>query len=362
MRHRRLVGSAAFALALLLMAGIGMGAGVLGALVLDAPAFAQRALDNPPNALGTKSQSDEWRSVREGVQGSVSIPNKQAGVLIQSEGENFRAARNGWLSTYGAWVLFGVIAVLALFFALRGRIKLQSGWSGRVVERFSSLERLTHWMTAAAFVVLGLTGLNMLYGRYLLRPLIGASAFAWLTGAGKVAHDYLAFAFMLGIVMMFVLWVRQNLPNRHDWRWLLSAGGFFSRHGHPLAEKFNAGQKMLFWLVILGGVSISLSGLALLFPFKLGWFSGTFAVLNIFGLGLPTDLTPLQETQLSLLWHGMMGLLMIALIIGHIYIGTIGMEGAFDAMGTGKVDANWAEQHHPLWMAESRQRPAGSDD
>jgi formate dehydrogenase subunit gamma len=362
MRRRRLTSLAAFALALLLMAGIGIGSGVLGALVFHAPAFGQRALDNPPNALGTKSQSDEWRSVRQGVQGSVSIPNKQAGVLIQSEGENFRAARNGWLSTYGAWVLFGSIAVLALFFALRGRIKLESGWSGRLVERFTSLERLTHWMTAVSFIVLGLTGLNMLYGRYVLKPLIGAGAFAWLTGAGKVAHNYLAFAFMLGIVLMFALWVRENIPNRYDWQWLARAGGFFSKHGHAPAKKFNAGQKLLFWLVILGGVSISLSGLTLLFPFKLGWFSGTFAVLNIFGLGLPTDLTPLQETQLALLWHGMVGLLMVALIIGHIYIGTIGMEGAFDAMGTGKVDANWAKEHHPLWVAEPRQRPAGSDD
>jgi formate dehydrogenase subunit gamma len=362
MQHRRLAGLGAFALALMVMAGIGVGSGVVGALMFHAPAFAQRALDNPPNTLGTKSQSDEWRSVRQGVQGNVSIPNKQAGVLIQSEGEAFRVARNGPLSTYGAWVLLGVIAVLALFFALRGRIKLQSGWSGMLVERFGSLERFTHWLTATSFVILGLSGLNMLYGRYVLKPVIGAEAFSWLTRVGKVGHNYLAFAFMLGVVLMFVLWVRENIPNRYDWQWLMHAGGFFSKHGHPPAKKFNAGQKMVFWLVILGGVSISLSGLALLFPFKFSFFSGTFAFLDVFGFGLPTDLTPLQETQLSQLWHAIVGLLMIALIIGHIYIGTIGMEGAFDAMGTGKVDANWAKEHHQLWAAELAQRPAGSDD
>jgi formate dehydrogenase subunit gamma len=362
MRHRPLASLGTFALALALMTAIALGSALVGALLLDHPAAAQRAVDTPPNTLGTKSTSDEWRSVRQGIQGSVSIPNKQAGVLVQSEGETFRAARNGPLSTYGAGVLFGVIGLLALFFALRGRIRLESGWSGRLVERFNSLERFTHWLTATSFVVLALSGLNMLYGRYLLRPVLGADAFAFLTRIGKASHNYIAFAFMVGILLMFVLWVRENLPNRHDLRWLLRAGGFFSKHDHPPAKKFNAGQKLVFWLVILGGVSISLSGVALLFPFAFHWFSGTFAFLNLFGLGLPTDLTPLQETQLSLVWHASVSLLMIALIIGHIYIGTLGMEGAFDAMGTGKVDANWAAEHHNLWAAEQSPRPAGSDD
>src|SRR5713226_4322690 len=365
MRHGRILaaGWSAFALALFLMLALAIGSGIVGTLSFDAPALAQRALDPPADTLGTGGKSDDLRQIRQGVQGNVSIPNKQAGVLIQSEGENFRAARNGPLSTFGAWVLFGIIAVLALFFALRGRIKLQSGWSGLVVERFTDIERFTHWLTAVSFIVLALSGLNMLYGRYVLRPIIGATAFSWLTWIGKLAHNYLAFAFMIGIVLMFVLWLRENIPNRYDWQWIKRAGGFFSKHDHPPAKKFNAGQKLVFWLVILGGASASLSGLALLFPFTLAWFSHTFAFLNIFGLGLPTDLTPLQDTQLSQIWHAIIGLLMIALIIGHIYIGTIGMEGAFDAMGTGKVDRNWAEEHHQLWVAEMEQRsPARGDD
>jgi formate dehydrogenase subunit gamma len=364
MRHRQAfrAGTGAFALALCLMLVLALASGAVGTLFFDAPAVAQRALDQPSDALGQGSKSDEWRQIRQGVQGNVSIPNKQAGVLIQSEGETWRAARNGPLSTFGAWALFGIIAVLALFFALRGRIKVQSGWSGLLVERFTSIERFTHWMTAVSFIILGLTGLNMLYGRYVLRPIIGATAFSWLTLIGKVAHHYLAFAFMLGLILMFVLWVRENIPNRYDLQWLKQGGGFFSKQAHPPAKKFNAGQKIIFWLVILGGVSASVSGLALLFPFKFSLFSSTFAVVDVLGLGLPTDLTPLQETQLAQVWHAVVGLLLIALIIAHIYIGTIGMEGAFDAMGTGKVDRNWAEEHHQLWVAEMQQHPTGSDD
>ena len=75
--------------------------------------------------------------------------------------------------------------------------------------------------------------------------------------------------------------------------------------------------------------------------------------MNIFGFGLPTDLTLLQETQLSVLWHGVVALIMITIIIGHIYIGTpVGMEGAIGAVGSGQVDVNWAREHHSLWAAE----------
>jgi formate dehydrogenase subunit gamma len=365
MRNRRCggLGFGAFLLALALTLGVGVGSGLLGTLATKHAAFAQRALDQPPNALGDMSKSDEWRKVRQGLRGDVSIPNKQAGVLIQSDGENFRNLRNGPLSTYGSWLLLGVIAAIALFFAVRGRIRIERGRSGVTIERFNGIERFTHWMTATSFVILALSGLNMLYGRYVLKPLIGADAFAGLTQFGKFLHNYLAFAFMLGILIMLVLWVRDNLPDRHDAHWLIRAGGFFSRHSHPSARKFNAGQKLLFWLVILGGISASLSGVALLFPFEFAYFSKTFAVLNLVGAGLPTDLTPLQETQLSQVWHAIIGLLLIAVIIGHIYIGTLGMEGAFDAMGTGRVDANWAREHHDLWVAEMERRaPAGEDD
>lgn len=325
------------------------------------PAFAQKAVDQPPNARGKASASDEWRAIKGGIQGDVSLPNKQAGVLIQP-GQTFREWRNGPLYRYGLWTIGGMIVVLAIFFAVRGRIRLESGWSGRLVERFTGLERFTHWLTATAFIVLGLTGLNMLYGRYVLLPLMGHSGFSWLTRVGKVSHDYAAFAFMLGIVLMFVLWVGQNLPRRVDWEWLKAGGGMFRRGSHPPAEKFNAGQKILFWLVILFGISVSLSGLALLFPFTFSWFSGTFAFLNLFGLHLPTDLAPLQETQLSQLWHAAVALLFVAVIVAHIYIGTLGMEGAFEAMGSGKVDANWAREHHRLWAARDDQEHTQAAD
>ena len=149
-----------------------------------------------------------------------------------------------------------------------------------------------------------------------------------------------------------------NIPTHHDLVWLLKGGGMFMKGVHPPSKKFNAGQKILFWLVILSGVSLSLSGLALMFPFEFpAMFAGTFAVVNDwFGTTLPTVLTPIQEQQYAQLWHAIVGIVMTAVILGHIYIGTIGMEGAFDAMGEGDVDYNWAREHHGLWVRDLEEK------
>jgi formate dehydrogenase subunit gamma len=310
----------------------------------------------PGGHLGIVSDADIWKEVRGGLQGQVSIPNKQSGVLIQSEGDNWRAWRNGPLTVFGAWGLLGILGIVALFFAVRGRIRIDSGTSGRTVERFNMVERVTHWVTASSFIILALTGLNLLYGRHVLLPVLGPDAFALLATGGKYAHNFLSFAFMLGVVMMFVLWVRHNIPDGVDLKWLAKGGGLLIKGVHPPAKKFNAGQKFIFWCVIIGGLSLSLSGLSLLFPFQLPMFAPTFEVLNAVGFDLPTDLTMLEEMQLSQLWHAAIGLVLIVIVFGHIYIGSLGMQGAFDAMGSGQVDENWAREHHSIWMAELKKK------
>jgi len=357
-----------------------LGATVLVAAVLyggeiavpDSPSLVTKAVAQdvrPPEGAGLSvvvipqpSDSDSWRELRRGRDLFVTIQGPNAGVAIQSEGEDWRSIRNGPLSLYGGWLLFAIILLLAVFFVLRGRIPIDAGPSGKTIERFNEIERFAHWLTATTFVVLALTGLNILYGRYFLKPLLGADLFSTLTLAGKYAHNFLAFGFMLGVVLIFVLWVRQNLPNKYDFIWIIKGGGMFWKGVHPPAKKFNAGQKIVFWVVVLGGVSISVSGIALMFPFQFALVSDTNAFVNILGFDMPTDLNLMQEMQLMQLWHAIVGLLLIVVIIGHIYIGTLGMEGAFDAMGTGHVDENWAREHHSLWVAEMKGEPAPGAD
>jgi len=317
-------------------------------------AEAQTGGEVPGGARGNLSDSEMWRAVRGGIKGQVSIPNKDAGQLVQSDGDVFRAVKNGPLSQFGGIFLLVSLIGIAAFYLIRGRIKIEHGPDpqGRTIERFNALERAVHWLTASSFILLALTGLNVLYGRYVLKPIIGADAFGVITYWGKLLHNYIAFAFILGIVMMFLLWVRHNIPSMHDVRWLLKGGGLFAKGVHPEAPRFNAGQKIVFWLVILGGASLTLSGLALMFPGHITPWAGTFAILNVFGAGLPTELSNLQEIQLSVLWHSLVALVMIGIVIGHIYIGSLGMEGAIDAVGSGQVDLNWAKEHHSLWVAE----------
>lgn len=325
---------------------------VMGSMAVSDVA-AQEQGQVPGSTLGGQSDADLWRAVRKGDAGRVAGANPQAGVMIQSEGDLWRSIRNGPLSTYGIWALLGMIAFLALFFLLRGPIKIDAGPSGRLIKRFSWMERSVHWLTASTFVVLALTGLNLLYGRYVLIPLLGPDIFAWLTIGGKYAHNYLSFGFMIGLALMFVFWVLHNIPNHHDLVWLFKGGGMLMKGVHPPAKKFNAGQKILFWLVILGGLSLSLSGIALLFPFQFTMVADSFALINSwFGTELPVALTLIQEQQYVQLWHAIVGIFMSMVIIGHIYIGSVGMEGAFDAMGTGEVDLNWAREHHNLWVED----------
>jgi len=343
------------ALALALMVAYGGAAALTGSPVLTVTQVeAQTGGQIPGSSRGGDSTSMMWGQIRAGLCGNVSIPDAKAGCMINSDGDFWRAAKNGPLSQFGGIFLLVSVIAIAAFFLVRGKIRIEHGPDpqGRTIERFNALERATHWLTASSFIVLGLTGLNVTYGRYVLKPILGADAFGALTYYGKLAHNYIAFAFILGLVMMFLLWVRYNIPGWRDVKWLLVGGGLFSKGVHPEAPRFNAGQKIVFWLVILGGASLTLSGLALMFPGDIQPWAGTFAILNKLGASLPTTLSVLQETQLSVLWHSLVGLVMIGAIIGHIYIGSLGMEGAIDAVASGQVDLNWAKEHHSLWVEE----------
>ena len=329
-----------------------------------APAAAQSGGQVPGNWSGNTSDAEFWRAIKKGVKGTVSIPDKKAGQLVQMEGDEFRAFRNGKMSSRGGDLLVIVVIILIVFYMFRGRIRIEAGpdAAGRTIERFNALERFTHWLTASSFVVLALTGLNVLYGKLFLPALIGKSGFATLTLWGKMAHNYIAWAFIIGIIMMFVLWVKDNIPGKTDIQWLAVGGGLFKEGLHPPAKRFNAGQKFIFWSVVLGGASLSASGIALLFPFEVQIFADSFKILNAFGTDFPTVLSPLQETQYALMWHGVVALVMIAIIIGHIYIGSLGMEGAIDAVGDGHVDRNWAKEHHGMWVEEiENEAPAAAE-
>ena len=274
------------------------------------------------------------KGLKEGdrISGRISIPDPMASSLIQPAGRDWRDYHRSTLPVIGGVAIIGVLSLLAIFFAVRGRVRVERGFAGIKILRFASFERFTHWLTASCFLILALSGLNISFGRVLI-PLFGPETFSTLTAWGKLAHNYLAFPFMLGIVIMFLIWIKDNIPGKLDLAWIKKGGGMLKNGQHPPAKRFNAGQKGIFWIVMIGGVLMSLSGGSMLFPY------------------LSANVTAMQ---LSTIIHAVIAMGFIAAMIAHIYIGTIGMEGAFDAMGTGEVDLNWAKEHHSLWVAEEQ--------
>ena len=315
---------------------------------------------------GSASDSEIYRALRFGsADVTTSSGGPAAGVLIQDGGMWWYKFREGPLATYGAYLLGATLALLLLFYLLRGKIRIDGEKTGRTILRFSSFERFGHWLFAGSFMVLGLTGLITLFGRSVLIPLFGHEFLSTTALASKWVHNNIAWAFMLGLVIIIVNWVAHNIPNRHDLKWLAVGGGLFSKNVHPPARKFNAGQKMIFWGCVVLGLSISASGLSLLFPFELPMFGKTFALLNswgisdLLGLGvLPETMSPQQEMQFSQLWHSIVAFLFMAMIMAHIYLGSVGMEGAFDAMGSGEVEEQWAREHHGMWVEEVKAKEA----
>ncbi len=274
-------------------------------------------------------RADLWRMVREGVAGYTAVKGREAGELIQASGEAWRQLRNGPLFTGGAIVLGGTLALLALFYLLRGQVKLEKPRTGIKVRRWNLGERMLHWFVAVLFIILTVTGLTLLYGKAVLLPWLGKAQFAYWAQLAKWLHNISGPLFIAGLVPMILIWFKDNLWRPGiDWAWFKALGGLIGR-AHPPAGRMNAGEKGWFWLLMIMGGLLSLTGLLLDLP--------------LFGLGR-------ESMQMIHLIHGVSAFLVIAGALGHIYIGTIGTEGALEGMIHGEVDLSWARQHHDLWL------------
>jgi len=285
-----------------------------------------------------------WRQVSSGVTGYSSLPRSQApeaGNLIQgfvqypgsrwtNAGEAWRQVRNQWIIPYGGSMLLIVLGAIALFYIGKGKLGHADGEGPRQIERFTPFERSAHWTNAIAFVVLAISGVVMAFGKFFLLPLIGASLFGWLTFVLKNAHNFAGPLFAVSLAVVFLTFLKDNLPRKGDGKWLAKGGGMLSGKEVP-SHRFNAGEKLVFWggVMLLGAIVVG-SGLVL-------------------DKVLPGLLYERATMQISHMLHAVAAVLMMAMFLGHIYIGTIGMKGAYKAMRTGYVDEAWAKEHHEDW-------------
>ena len=313
-------------------------------MIAATPAPAQQfGPDGAPNPTASVESEQKLLQQSPRIEGQIAQPNERERVLMQPAGRQWDYFHEVLLHWLGAIVILGMIAVLAAAYLIMGRLRISKGRSGQKVRRFSAFERFSHWLTAISFVVLGLTGLNITFGKIVLLPLVGPDTFSDVAQAAKYVHNLTSFSFVAGLALIAVIFFKDNFPAKVDLDWLRQGGGFI-RNKHASADRFNLGEKLVFWLSLVTGVAVSASGFLLLFPF--------------YGTDIP-------QMQLAQVAHAVVAILFIALILAHIYIGTLGMEGAFEAMATGEVDLNWAKEHHDLWLArqlkeDHRDGPAAS--
>lgn len=299
-------------------------------LVWSGPLTAPVSAAEPSEASEPVPGAELWRAIRQGGSGFTNSPDPEHGNLINTGGETWRQTRNGPVSDFGKWILAVVVLAIALVFAIRGRIKVEKGFSGKTIERWTSADRIIHWYVAVLFVVLGLTGLSFLYGKAILIPVMGAEGFAVWAALAKTLHNYGGPLFIVGLVLMIAKWLRHNGFSKTDVVWLAKGGGILTK-AHPSAGYLNAGEKLWFWLVVIAGIGVSVTGLILDFP-NFGQTRDTMQQANIL--------------------HSIFALVIFSVFLGHVYIATLGTEGALEGMISGQVDVEWAKQHHDLWYEE----------
>jgi formate dehydrogenase subunit gamma len=303
------------------------------------------------NAVQPGNNAPMWRGVQRGMEGYSSLPKDQApeaGVLIQPQvqypgtrmttaGEAWRQARNNWIIPYGGALILIAALAFAIFYFTRGPLGHNPavGGGGRRIERFTPFERAAHWANAIAFVVLAISGIVMAFGRFFLLPVIGGTLFGYFTYILKTLHNFFGPLFVVSLIIVIFTFIKDELPRRGDLTWLVKLGGVFSKSGaEPPTHRFNAGEKVVFWIsVVVLGLVLVASGLVLdkLVP-NLVYERGTMQVAHMV--------------------HAVAAMFMIAVTGFHIYLGTIGMRGAYRAMRDGYVDEAWAREHHGYWAED----------
>jgi len=316
------------ALLLMLLAGILCVPPLARSADSSAQEQAQRQVTQPLN------NAPMWREVRKGENSNdttTQVRGIETNVLVQPAGETWRRIRNGPIALYGGILLLVVPLLILGFYSWRGPIKLHEKPTGRLIERFNDWERIVHWATAISFVILAVSGIIILFGKHVILPVFGYTLFSWFAIIGKNLHNFVGPLFIFCTLMMFVAYVRDNLWRAYDFKWFAKLGGMLGGNEVP-SGRFNAGEKAWFWFgVTVLGIVVSTTGLVLDFPN----FEQARAVM--------------QQANVI---HASAAVLFIAISLGHIYLGTIGMKGTYDSMRHGYVDETWAKEHHLIWYEE----------
>ncbi|UJB64862.1 formate dehydrogenase subunit gamma [Acidovorax sp. YS12] len=194
----------------------------------------------------------------------------------------------------------------------------------RDLQRYSAGERANHWVVGICFILLALSGLAFFHPAFFpLTQLFGGGPWT------RILHPYIGVVMMLFFIMMFFRFWRLNVMEQRDVEWLKNVNKMIDGNDHDMPEqgKYNGGQKVLFWGLVLGMLALTASGIAM-------WRAW---------LNLPVDMVRIASVV-----HAVAAVWMIGLIIMHVYA-AIWTRGTIRAMLYGTVTRAWAKQHHRGW-------------
>ncbi|WP_425557030.1 formate dehydrogenase subunit gamma [Ferrimonas gelatinilytica] len=284
----------------------------------------------------TEGLNPLWLQVKNGETGTTQSNGSFHASLINTYDPGLIQARPSWIAPALALALFGMILVFAVFSLVNGAAKLEKGFSGVEVLRWPKVDIVIHWLMAIPCLLLIVTGLALLSGRFVFGDYLGAEGVGALAGIAKPVHDYMAVPFSIFAILAMLRWMKHNIPARYDLKWFLVVGGYLNfgpfKGKHPDSGFSNAGEKLWFWCFTLFGLALIGSGAVMLFP---------------------EYINPSRTASLTaIMIHGASAIILTGFTVVHIFMATVLSEGGFRSMVTGYCDENWAKQHHNVWYDE----------
>jgi formate dehydrogenase subunit gamma len=221
----------------------------------------------------------------------------------QEYGQLFTTLQSQWFWKVFLVIITAVPAVFFLHYLIIGAKHFDH--DGEQIYFFSLFTRIIHFVAAISFSLLVMTGLMVIFGSYL-----GGGT---LIRTARSIHLISAIVFVLPGLLMFIVWLKDMLPQLHDIAWMFILGGYLSKKKKPVpAGKFNAGQKMYFWFATLGGGVMAYTGYV------------------IWGMGAPLD-----TVRLYAIIHNVLGMGILAFYLTHVYMSVFAIAGSLESMRTG---------------------------
>jgi len=246
-------------------------------------------------------------------------------------GKYFTILQSSYFRPIFLGVILGIPAIFLLHYLVIGPMIFSH--DRKKIYVFTVFNRIVHTIAAIAFILIIPTGVVMMFGSF-----FGGGEFVRIN---KEIHAISTVLFIVSIVPMFLMWLRWMIPSSDDIKWMMILGGYLNKRKDPVpAGRFNAGQKMWFWLATLGGFVMIATGAVMYFQ--------DFKLDIVTSLGL----SQIDLLRGSAILHNVLGVGVLALFLTHIYMSVFAIKGAIHSIITGYKEEEEVEVLHSSFYQE----------